>query len=76
MEELGNPFEEEGPDLVVLDNKESVDSPAFAAVRKVITCLQSFNLHHAWTWYGTPTELTHSKLVQEQSVVKECTDVW
>lgn len=35
MEELGNPFEEESPDLVVLDNKESVGSPAIGAVRKV-----------------------------------------
>jgi len=39
-------------------------------------CLKGFNLHHAWTWYGTPTLLTHSKLVQEQSVEKECAEVW
>ena len=35
MEELGNPFEEDSPDLVALDNKESVGSPAIEAVRKV-----------------------------------------
>jgi len=35
MEELGNPFEEDSPDLVALDTKEIVGSPAIEAVRKV-----------------------------------------
>ncbi|KAG1679198.1 putative RNA polymerase II subunit B1 CTD phosphatase RPAP2 [Nymphon striatum] len=35
MEELGNPFEEDSPDLVTLDTKEIVGSPAMEAVRKV-----------------------------------------
>ena len=34
-EELGNPFEEDSPDLVALDTKEIVGSPAIEAVRKV-----------------------------------------
>lgn len=35
MEELGNPFEEDGPDLVALHSKEAFGSPAIEAVRKV-----------------------------------------
>ncbi|KAG1676904.1 hypothetical protein GQR58_014091 [Nymphon striatum] len=35
MEELGNLFEEDSPDLVALDTKEIVGSPAIEAVRKV-----------------------------------------
>ncbi|KAG1672961.1 hypothetical protein GQR58_015733 [Nymphon striatum] len=35
MEEFGNPFEEDSPDLVALDTKEIVGSPAIEAVRKV-----------------------------------------
>jgi len=35
MEELGNPSEEDSPDLVALDTKEIVGSPAIEAVRKV-----------------------------------------
>ncbi|KAG1681086.1 Atrial natriuretic peptide receptor 2 [Nymphon striatum] len=35
MEELGNPFEEDSPDLVALDIKEIVGSPAIEAVRQV-----------------------------------------
>ncbi|KAG1683665.1 hypothetical protein GQR58_009801 [Nymphon striatum] len=37
MEELGNPFEEDSPDLVTLDTKEIVGSPAMEAVRKLLT---------------------------------------
>jgi len=32
-EELGNPFEEDSPDLVALDTKEIVGSPAIEAAR-------------------------------------------
>ena len=35
MEELVNPFEEDSPDLVALDNQECVGSPAIETVRKV-----------------------------------------
>ena len=35
MEELGNPFEEESEDLLVLDNNEMVDPSAVEAVKKV-----------------------------------------
>ncbi|KAG1697672.1 hypothetical protein GQR58_005902 [Nymphon striatum] len=34
MEELGNPFEEDSPDLVALDTKEIVGSPAIEVVRR------------------------------------------
>ena len=33
MQELGNPFEEDSPDLVALDTKEIVGSPAIEAAR-------------------------------------------
>jgi hypothetical protein len=37
---------------------------------------QTFHLHHVWARYATPTVLTHSDLVQEQSMEKKCADVW
>ncbi|KAG1697674.1 hypothetical protein GQR58_005902 [Nymphon striatum] len=37
MEELGNPFEEDSPDLVALDTKEIVGSPAIEVVRSCQT---------------------------------------
>ena len=36
MEELGNTFEEDGPDLVTLDNTECVGRPAIETIKKVI----------------------------------------
>ena len=51
-----------------------IDGAAIVQMLKPTAC-KNFNLHHAWTWYGTPTELTHSKLVKEQNVENEFADV-
>ena len=48
MEELGNPSEEDSPDLVALDTKEIVGSPAIEAVRKVTEI--DLNQFQAFTW--------------------------
>jgi hypothetical protein len=39
-------------------------------------CLHDFNLHQVWDGCATPTLLTHSDLVQEHSMEKECADAW
>ena len=36
MEEHGNTFEEDGHDLVILDNKECAGRPAIQTLKKVI----------------------------------------